>query len=410
MNKANYIRSTKVSLKFANTTKIASITLVQDEYNSVLRQFIDIFWSIRDEKIPSMAPKEFTQQIKTWLSARLVQCAGKQASSIVRGTLEKQNRRKFVYQKLVNEGKHKQSRKLKSKIDAIQITKPSFTFNLPMELDERFIKLNFKSQTIFDGWLTVGSIGNGLKIVIPFGKSKHYNKLSTSGVLLKGVRLTSSEITFMFQFERKQSIYSNSTLGIDVGIKNTLSCSNGQQTISNNHNHNLDTIQKILARKKKGSKSFERTQQHRKNFINWSVNQLNLTGVSSIRCEKIRNIRSGRRTNRFLSAWTYADIFAKLERKCEEENVSLIKISPTYTSQRCSACGWVRKSNRKGKLFKCNKCCFSLDADLNAAKNIALNLREIGKKERLLQKNRKGFYWLEEGQEFIVPVILKDKS
>jgi hypothetical protein len=43
-----------------------------------------------------------------------------------------------------------------------------------------------------------------------------------------------------------------------------------------------------------------------------------------------------------------------------------------------------------------------LDADLNASFNIAANLQAISKEERLLQKNRKGFYWFEVGKEFIV--------
>jgi transposase len=71
----------------------------------------------------------------------------------------------------------------------------------------------------------------------------------------------------------------------------------------------------------------------------------------------------------------------------------VVYVCPTYTSQRCSSCGWVRKSNR--------------DADLNAAKNIALNLRPIGTKERLSHKNRKGFYLCEVVQEPIVPVAQK---
>ncbi len=42
------------------------------------------------------------------------------------------------------------------------------------------------------------------------------------------------------------------------------------------------------------------------------------------------------------------------------------------TSQTCSKCGHVSRSNRKGKQFKCVHCGFSLDADLNASRNIAI--------------------------------------
>jgi putative transposase len=48
------------------------------------------------------------------------------------------------------------------------------------------------------------------------------------------------------------------------------------------------------------------------------------------------------------------------------------KISPAYTSQRCSACGHVASENRKSQaVFACTACGFACNADTNAAQNIA---------------------------------------
>ena len=48
------------------------------------------------------------------------------------------------------------------------------------------------------------------------------------------------------------------------------------------------------------------------------------------------------------------------------------KINPAFTSQRCSACGHVAAESRKSQaLFACVACDFTLNADLNAARNIA---------------------------------------
>ena len=55
---------------------------------------------------------------------------------------------------------------------------------------------------------------------------------------------------------------------------------------------------------------------------------------------------------------------------CEENGVLLTKVNPAYTSQTCSSCGTVCKSNRKGELYKCNVCSLEIDADYNAAINI----------------------------------------
>jgi len=43
------------------------------------------------------------------------------------------------------------------------------------------------------------------------------------------------------------------------------------------------------------------------------------------------------------------------------------------------------------------------DADLNASRNIALELPPISRKQRLKQTNKIGFYWNVESQELLVP-------
>lgn len=60
----------------------------------------------------------------------------------------------------------------------------------------------------------------------------------------------------------------------------------------------------------------------------------------------------------------------KLSQICEENGILFTKINPAYTSQKCSVCGEVCKSNRKGKIYKCS-CGNEMDADLNAAINIS---------------------------------------
>lgn len=50
-----------------------------------------------------------------------------------------------------------------------------------------------------------------------------------------------------------------------------------------------------MAKKKKGSKSFRRSQKERRNYINWSVNQLftyiEEENISVMKCEDIKNLR-----------------------------------------------------------------------------------------------------------------------
>lgn len=393
------IKSTKSTLTFSNANKLNNLNLFLNEYKRVLSLFIDLLW--KQDKISSLLPKEITSQVSTWLSARAIQCAGKQASGIVRGTRTKQEKRLYVIKKFNKEGQYKKARALKAIYDANSISKP-IVDNLEAELDSRFIKINLDNKTTFDGWLTLTSLGNKLSIKLPFKKHKHFNKMLENGHLKDGVRLSNLSCTFMFDLPDPIEKTSGSTIGIDIGQKTTLSCSNGKTVETDNHGHTYESICNKLSRKKKGSISFGKAQKHRSNYIRWCVNQVDLDGIKQVNLERIKYLRKGKRTSRSLGHWNYKELFDRLESKFIESGVLINKLNPAYTSQRCSSCGWVRKSNRKLKVFKCDQCGYAADSDLNAATNLSLNLMPIGDKKRLSHSNRLGFYWNEISQEPIV--------
>lgn len=398
------IRSTKVSTKFTNQHKLNCVQSVITDYKRVVSSFVDLLWGL--EKVPTLVPKNITDQIDSWFSARMLQCAAKQASGIVRGVRKKHDARLAVIAKLNKQGHYKKARKLQAIHNKRKHTKPTIE-NIEIELDSRFVEIDLDTDTTFDGYLTLTSLGQKLRLNIPFRRTKHFNKLYKKGKLKGGVRLSEGAVTFMFELPAPTKP-EGKVLGIDIGKCETLSCSDGFQTKPNKHGHSLNTILPRLSRKQKGSKGFRREQEHRKNYINWSINQLNLSQISEVKIEKIKNIRKGKRTSRMLGHWTYTDIFDKLRSKCEEQGVLVSQVNPTYTSQRCSECGWTRKRNRKGKQFKCDKCGFTHDSDLNASRNISLDLRPIKPKERQLNLNRTGFYWLV-GEETIVPCVQETK-
>lgn len=395
------IKTTATTLKFTNKGKLDSLNSFILEYERVVGCFIDKLWNIRED-LPLFIPKEF--YVKSWLSARAMQCAGKQAIGIIRGTVVSQQRRKYMVDKFNSEGSFKKARKLQKIIDNKAVTKPSVNHLCP-ELDSRFIDVDLNNPTSFDGWLTLSSLGEKLKILIPFKRNKHFNKLFNNGMLKKGIRISRSKITFMFDLQDIKKKQSGEVVGIDVGQLTTITCSNGYKSCKDIHGWSLKEITDKLCRKQKGSKAFQKAISHRTNYINWTINKLNLNNVKELKLERIKNMRSGKNVGRRLSHWTYTEIFSKLSSKCLEQGVLVTKISPTYTSKRCSKCGWTRKCNRKGKLFKCSVCGYTADADENAASNIALPLKPINYKKRHQHDIKTGFYWLVDGQEPIVPAV-----
>ena len=399
-----FIRCSKVSLKFANANKLKELVAFIDEYQKVLVFFVDYLWN--QEKVSALIPGNITGQAKTWLTARAIQCAAKQASGIVRGTKQKQKKRLKQIEKFKKLGMFKKARKLQKTYDKTKVSKPNIKSVSP-ELDDRFVETKLDNSTSFDGWITLTCLGNDMKIVLPFKKTKHFNKMLGKSTLKKGVRISKEFITFNFSVLPPIMRTEGKVVGLDKGIKDLYALSDGSASTVDNHGHTLDSILKKMSRKKKGSKAFKRCQKQRKNYINWCLNKLDLRGIKTINVEKLHDMRRGKRTSRYLSHFTYPDIKTKLDNLSLETGVQIKEVSPTYTSQRCSKCGWTRKANRKGKKFVCTNCGYAADADLNASLNISFDLSEITSKERQKRKNLKGFFWNTSGQERIVPVVQK---
>ena len=58
-----------------------------------------------------------------------------------------------------------------------------------------------------------------------------------------------------------------------------------------------------------------------------------------------------------------------MEKLSEIKGFEIKKVEPAYTSQTCSKCKVVNKSNRNGEIYQCT-CGLLIDADTNAAINI----------------------------------------
>jgi putative transposase len=129
-------------------------------------------------------------------------------------------------------------------------------------------------------------------------------------------------------------------------------------------------------------------------YVHCIVNQLIAKPYTAYAVEDLVHIRSqGKKKKSFnykLSHWVYNKFDTVLTYKAEQQGKQVIKVSPRYTSQRCSlavvacadaeamarklaksaACGYIAKANRRGQVFKCGKCGFNAHADYNASLNI----------------------------------------
>jgi IS605 OrfB family transposase len=331
------IRRTVLNINSANKGKLKILNELISEMTIVINKYIEELWKTQD-----FSSKFVSFKVDTWLSARMQQALGKQSLEIV-----------------------KSQRKRKKK------TKPIFS-GKSFNLDSRFVDFQYDNNS-FDIWIRLSSLGNGLQLRLPAKKHKHFNKYKEWNQN-KSIRLLSRPNGYFIEvfFEKEsQSVNTGNTIGIDIGYKSLAVTSKGVEL-----DDGLEQIYEKISRKQQGSKTFKRSLIERNNLINQSLNKLDLNGIREIVCENLKNIKKGTRGkihksfNNKLQRWSYSKVLSKLSYMTEEAGILLTRVDPRFTSQKCSKCGVICKSNRKGKTYKC-ACGNLIDADINAAINIS---------------------------------------
>lgn len=393
------IASTRHSYKFLNFKKKQNLLYFIEEYSRVANIMVKKIWDTLPEDLTLPLFQDYKKfSIETFLSARVLQCAANQATGIIKSCIEKQRRRLWV-QKNKN-----------SEIKDIKFSAPKEGF-IAAELNSNCVNIKLDNCEFFAGFIKLGSIGIN-KILLPIDKTSQFLKWENLGAKLSlFVKLFKHGFQLSWKLERSPKPQGDKIIGIDQGYNTVATLSDGQVTPNSDcHGHSLKSVIDKLSRKKKGSKSFKRAQTHRKNFINWSISQLDFSNIKEVRLERVINIRKGVKSSRKMNHWSNPEIRDKIIRQCEILEVPVVEQSCFYRSQRCSSCGSVRKANRKGKTYECKNCGFVCDADLNAANNHEVDLPDIPINLRGCKLNLgNGFFWKPEGlfnydgSELIVP-------
>lgn len=332
------IRKSTINLKFANSGKLEKLKEVAEEYVRVVNVFIGNLWE--QQQFSGSFVKDTT--VDSWLSARLKQAAGKQALSIVKSQRKKKKKHKPTLDRRV------------------------------LELDSRFVDIK-QDMNHFDIWIKLSSIGNKIVINLPSQKHIHFNRfLEDSWAIKKSIRLRINEngyfVDIFFEKEAPALRTSGKQKAIDIGYKKLIVSSDGE-FIGNN------SIYEKISRKKQGGEAFKRALIERNELVNTSCTALKLDNVKELFVEDLKNVKHKskgkirKKFNNKLQRWAYPKVLEKLAMLCEEAGIIFKKIPPQYTSQRCSSCGLICKSNRKGEFYKCS-CGNFMDADLNASLNI----------------------------------------
>lgn len=211
--------------------------------------------------------------------------------------------------------------------------------------------------------------------------------------------------------ERQNKQTNNSVVGVDVGLINWITLSNGQ-TIDrpkflNNSIRKIKALQRNLSRKKEGSKNrwkakFELAKAWRKgrlqreDYSHKVTNKL-AANYTAVVFEKllIKNMTK----NHNLATSILDSTWYQVKRLAAYKAEAIIEVDARITTQICSRCGVLvdKKKDLSIRQHECSNCGLKLDRDHNAALNI-LNLgQELALAERnqylsLIQRRQASFY------------------
>ena len=248
------------------------------------------------------------------------------------------------------------------------------------------------------------------KIKIPtlkFVRVKEYgyipkNAIIKSGTITKIVDRYFLSLIMEVEDTVKAANTSSEGLGVDLGIKDTVICSNGKVFKNINKTKKVKKLKKKLKReqrkmsrsveyskskkiklkecknfnkkKLKVQKLFYRLNCIRDDYNNKIVDEITRTKLKYITIEdlKVSNMMKNKHLSKAIQEQNFYAIRTKLVNKCKEKNIELRLVDTFYPSSKtCSCCGSIKKNLKlSDRIYKCCNCGIEIDRDYNASINL----------------------------------------
>lgn len=258
---------------------------------------------------------------------------------------------------------------------------------LPVKRKYSAIRYNARtfSAHLGKGFVTLATLGRRYKMSIKLPKCyTKYIDWKIRAATLKYDERSKRLVISMIVEQTTPSLRPPTTmLGVDTGILNHAVLSNNKfysssqiRSVKGRYQHLRAELQAKGTRsakrklKKIGNREQRFMRDVNRQVAKWIVNQ----PFDAIAIENLSVVRTkslGKKFNRMLGKWAFGQLQSFIKERAEEQGKQIFEIDARYTSQGCSKCGRIHKSNRKRHDYTCDKCGFHIHADLNASRNIA---------------------------------------
>ena len=282
---------------------------------------------------------------------------------------------------LICASRNKASEVLKSLKEKKKKSQPHFKYFLPIRYDQR-------SSTLLEEKQQVSLATVQGRILVKYSIPQYFRKYNDWE--RKGIELIYRDKVFYLNFVvqkkiPKTKVHCGEIIGVDRGIKNiAVDSNNNFYTGKNTREVKRKYFRQRRSLQKKGTRSAKRklrkVSKRERRFqkdVNHCVSK-KIVGKSkrnsTVVFEDLSGIRNdmqaSKKMNRELHSWPFFQLEEFVRYKMKEKSMYFHEVDPRYTSQKCSRCRYISRSNRKGSQFKCRKCGYKSDSDRNAAINI----------------------------------------
>ena len=229
---------------------------------------------------------------------------------------------------------------------------------------------------------------------LPISLNAHVLRvLSEPGIQVRSVTLTKERLSISYEKE-VESIRPRGLIAIDRNLDNlTTADSDGEVTSQNlakateikaiyleirSHMRRSDVRIRRRVSEKYGRKQREKV----KRILHHASKQIVLDAQRrqfGIVMEKLTSTRKlyragngqGRGYRGMMNSWSYYELQRQIEYKARWEGMPIIYVNPSGTSVKCSICGSrMARIPEENRELKCCSCGFTVDRDINAARNV----------------------------------------
>ena len=222
---------------------------------------------------------------------------------------------------------------------------------------------------------------------------------------------------FQVEVEKKPLEKTGKVVGIDLGVEKLVTTSDGvvieNPKVFDKVERKTKFLQKLLSRKKKGSRNYEKVREklakiheHVENLMSdyihrvtsWLVEQYDEIYVEDLDVEEMVEDSESKTLRKHILHTNFSKFMSHLSYKASRAGRRVVKLDPRNTSKTCAKCGYVKKDlTLYDRIFSCPNCGWVSDRDYNASLNIlhagsGLPLEPVDRKPLLYIPFSEGVY------------------